>query len=89
MKFKDIKNLIYDDLILIIGTKEIKDVSIEKLENKYDNYEVIGIRSKLVDPYEPISYVMISLKEPLFKTEPVDLGSINEKTFGTLYQCRK
>lgn len=44
-KFKHIRQLIYSPAILILGDKKIKAYPIYKLDNTYDNFEVIGIRS--------------------------------------------
>ena len=43
MKFKDIKNLIYTDVTLVLGTKRYFHVMVWNTK-EYDDYTVIGIR---------------------------------------------
>lgn len=83
MKFKDIRNLIFADLILVVNGKEIFDVELSELDSRYDNYEVIGIRS---DCYDHISYIILSLRDKyVIDDDYIDLGPIKENTFGTTY----
>ena len=84
MKFKELKEFIYSNCRVIIGLEKHWVQTHE--ETLFDDYEVIGIRSRAP---KTNSYIEVNLKEPLFKSEPVDLGVVNEKTFGTLYQCKE
>ena len=65
MKFKQLRNLIYSPLELIIGDKHLENVEVrDEAFNKYDNYDVIGIRSAthFRSEYYYESNVVISLK---------------------------
>ena len=60
MIFKSIRYLVYSSLILVVGNEKIYDVDIsDPAIDKYDNYEVIGIRSNYYDHEE---YIVVSLK---------------------------
>ena len=67
MLFKHLRPLICSDLILVIGDTKLYNVSLDLLDDRYDNFEVIGIRS---DYYDYIPYVIVSLKEPAVKGNP-------------------
>lgn len=46
MNFKQLRNLIYSPLDLIIGDKHLENVEVrDEAFNKYDNYKIIGIRA--------------------------------------------
>ena len=87
MKFKELREFIYSDLILVIDKEKIFwNVSLSELDNRYDDYEVIGVRS---DYYDHISYVVVSLSQPLYKSEElIDLGPDKPERWSTLYECK-
>lgn len=61
MIFKDIRYLIYSSLMLVIDDQTLYDVDThDENIDKYNYYEVIGIRSNYYDHEE---YVVVSLKE--------------------------
>ncbi len=61
MKFKDIKNVICSSCQLIIDNKLYSFIKGINDCNEFDDYEIIGVRSKLLD-FED-SYILISLKK--------------------------
>ena len=90
MKFKDIKNLIYSPILLIIGDKTTYPISIDNIPFKYDNFEVIGIRSLNDDSTNYEDAVVISLKEPLFINDFLDNEtSIEQERKRVRYQAKE
>lgn len=72
MKFKEIKNLVYSPVMLIIGGElKLYPVILTEISDNYDNFEVIGIRS-LHDISTNDDAVIISLKEPLFMDDSIE-----------------
>lgn len=60
--YKDIKHLLYDNFVLVVGNAYYENLSI--LETKFDDYEVIGIRTNAVRVVRfHDNYLTISLKK--------------------------
>ena len=64
MKFKEVRDFIFDTCCVIVGTTE-ELVQVHK-ETKYDDYEIEGIRSRFQE-YHGITvstWIEVVLKEP-------------------------
>lgn len=84
MIFKELRPLICSPLKLIIGRLRIVNVSLSDFTNKYDNYEVIGVRSE-IDFKEKYAYnnsrVVVSLAEKAVVTDTdLEYNDIREET---------
>ena len=80
MRFKEIRNLIFSPVELIIDDKHIENIVISDFTNIYDDYEVIGIRAdydEYIRKHQDCDYIesriVISLKETLTTTR--ELGN--------------
>ena len=69
MKFREVKDLIYSPLLLVIGDKKLYPISVERVPELYDRFEVIGIRSLNDASTNYEDAIVVSLKEPLYATE--------------------
>ena len=84
MKFKELKPYICTDVTLVIGKIRVYPVTVMETE-KWDNYEVIGVR---VDT-DRDDCLLISLKKPLLTDYVnVDRECIKECT-NYLNQCKE
>lgn len=68
LKFKDIRYLLYSSVTLVVDNDSISDVQCNDSKyDKYDNYEVIGIRALTRIPFpnytEPILFISLKYKE--------------------------
>lgn len=96
MVFKEIRDLIFSPVDLIIDDKHIENIVISDFTDLYNDYEVIGIRSdydKYVIKHQDYDYieskVVISLKETLSKNEGLDDSYIKQKQKGINIECKE
>ena len=89
MIFKNIKNLIYSPILLVVGKDTLYPMSVENIPLIYDKYDVIGIRSlnSVQTNYEDA--VVISLKEPLTVAEGLGNPYHNVKNKNILVECKE
>lgn len=88
MCFNDIRFLIYSDLDLIVDGKRIKHVDISSdTIDMYDDYEVIGIRSELIDNFD--SKIVISLSSSITSFRDRIFTDVMSSIQDSSHQCKK